>query len=151
MLETTTKDDILGLFLSHVHQSSQTRAKLSVHMISQKPRPKQVSPAAAEAFEALLHQTLPEVDVKAWKTAITNDNPTIIEFGQYWAKNLEENAKELLVQLPAIVDKYPAGDEVHKRLDATFIEDRDAFRKGLRVSVDPGPMVQWNDLPVSRF
>ncbi|KAF9482803.1 insulin-degrading enzyme [Pholiota conissans] len=152
LLDVITKDDILKLFLSRVHQSSNSRAKLSVHMISQKPRPKHVSATASEAFEGLVHQKLPEVDVKAWKTVIPNENPTIIDYGQYWAKNLKEHAKELLVQLPAIVDSYPVeGDEDRKMPDAVFIEDMKSFRNGLEVSVDPGPMVEWNDLPISRF
>lgn len=123
-------------------------------MLSKRPRPKQVSAAAAEAFEALLRQELPELDVKAWRNSITSDSPTIVEFGQYWLKNSKlETAQKLLVQLPGIVAQYPiAGDVVdQKRTNATYIEDRNAFRAGLKVSVCPGPMVEWNDLPTPRF
>ncbi|KAF8965197.1 Metalloenzyme, LuxS/M16 peptidase-like protein [Flammula alnicola] len=154
LLKAITKSDVLQLFLSRVHPSSRTRSKLSVHMISQKPHPKKVSPAAAEAFEALVHEALPEVHEKAWRTAIDNDKPTLVEFGQYWMKNLTgEDAKKLLIQLPGLVDKYPVEGEVEdrKRSDVTYIEDKKAFKDSLRVSIDPGPMVEWNDLPVPRF
>lgn len=153
-MQTITKAELVDLFLSRVHPSSESRAKLSVHMLSKRPRPKQVSAAAAEAFEALLRQELPELDVKAWRNSITSDSPTIVEFGQYWLKNLKlETAQKLLVQLPGIVAQYPiAGDVVdQKRTNATYIEDRNAFRAGLKVSVCPGPMVEWNDLPTPRF
>ncbi len=126
-------------------------------MLSKKPRPKQVSPAAAEAFETLLHQELPELDVKAWKawkSSITSNNPTVVEFGQYWLKNLKlETAQKLLAQLPGIVAQHPIeGDATdQKRINATYIEDRDAFRASLKVSEYPGPMVEWNDLPTPRF
>lgn len=154
LLQTITKAELLHLFFARVHPSSQTRAKLSVHMLSKKPRPKQVSAAAAEAFETLLRQELPELDVKAWKSSITSNNPTVVEFGQYWLKNLKlETAQKLLVQLPGIVAQHPIeGDAAdQKRMNATYIEDTDAFRASLKVSEYPGPMVEWNDLPTPRF
>ena len=52
LLETVTKDEMLSLFLTRVHPSSPSRSKLSVHMISQKTRPKRVSVEATTSFEA---------------------------------------------------------------------------------------------------
>ncbi|KDR81747.1 hypothetical protein GALMADRAFT_58881 [Galerina marginata CBS 339.88] len=149
-----TKNDILQLFLSRVHPSSKTRSKLSVHMISQKSGPKRVSVSAAEAFENLVHEAFPDIDEKAWRSAVENNNPTIIEFGQYWLKTLNsEEGKKLLAQLPDLVDQHfvEGEDEDRPRSNVTYIEDKKAFKQGLTPSVDPGPMVEWNDLPVPRF
>jgi insulysin len=145
---------MLELFLKLVHPSSPTRSKLSVHMVSQKPRPKIVSAAAAEAFEVLVHEALPGVNEKAWRTSIEEENPSLIEFENYWVKVLNsEEGKKLLGQLPSLVDIYPVEGESDDRMasNTTYIEDVKAFKAGLTASVDPGHMVEWNDLPVSRF
>jgi len=123
-------------------------------MVSQKPRPKRVSAAAAEAFEVLVRGILPEVDEKAWRTSLDEEGPSLIEFEKYWVKVLNsEEGKKLLAQLPSLVEKYPVEgeDDNYRAPNATYIEDMRAFKAGLTASVDPGPMVEWNDLPVPRF
>lgn len=154
LLQTITKGDMLELFLKQVHPSSPTRSKLSVHMVSQKPRPQRVSAAAAEAFEVLVRGALPDVNEKVWRTSVDEEDPSLIEFGKYWVKVLHsEEGKKLLAQLPSLVDKYPVEgeDDDRKAPNATYIKDMRAFKAGLTASVDPGPMVEWNDLPVPRF
>ncbi|KAF9566323.1 insulin-degrading enzyme [Agrocybe pediades] len=154
VIKSVTKQEVLDLFLTKVHPSSATRSKLSVHMVSQKAPPKVVSASAAEAFESLVHQSFPDVDVKAWRTSLDNTTPTIVDFGKYWLPILNsEEGKKLLTQLPALVDKYPieGATEDQPKPGVTYIEDRKAFKEGLTPSVDPGPMVEWNDLPVPRF
>lgn len=123
-------------------------------MLSQKPRPKRVSPAAAEAFETLVHQEFPQIDEKGWRASIDNDTPTIIEFGQYWFKALNsDRGKAILAQLPGIVEKNPVAEEgqSQQRSGVTYIKDKKTFKGNLKASVDPGPIVIWNDLPVSKF
>ena len=123
-------------------------------MVSQKTRPKKVSAAASQAFETLVREAFPDVDEKAWKESIECDNPSLAEFGQYWLKVLDSNhGRNLLAQLPDLVDKYPVDGEGEdlRRSDVIYIEDHKAFKAGLAVAVNPGPFVQWNDLPVSRF
>ena len=154
LLPTITKGDMLELFLKQVHPSSPTRSKLSVHLVSKKPRPKRVSAAAAEAFEVLVRGGLPEVNEKAWRSSVDEEDPTLIEFEKYWVKVLNsEEGKKLLLHLPSLVDKYPVeGEDDDRRApNATYIEDMKAFKAGLTASVDPGAMVEWNDLPVPRF
>jgi insulysin len=154
LLKTITKDDVLSLFMTHVHSASKTRAKLSMHIVSQKIHTKKVSLAASQAFETLVHEVFPDVDEKAWKKSVESDAPSLVEFSQYWLKVLNSNdGQKLLAQLPVLVDKYPVDGESEdrRRSDVTYIEDPKAFKAGLPVSVDPGPFVQWNDLPVSRF
>lgn len=153
-METITKADILNIFLSRVHPSAKGRSKLSVHMKSQKPRPQNLSAAAVDAFEAIVHQEHADLDVKAWKTSLATENPSLIEFGQYWLKNLKPDAaKKLLVQLPGLAQKFPLEGEEggHKRINSIYIEDKKAFKASLNVSIDPGPIVDWNDLPTPRF
>jgi insulysin len=153
-LKTITKDDVLSLFLTHVHPDSKTRTKLSVHLVSQKIRAKKVSLAASEAFETLVHEAFPDIDEKAWKDSVDSDSLNLVEFGHYWLKILNsDEGRKLIAQLPRLVDKFPVDGEGEdpKRSDVTYIEDSKAFKAGLAVSVDPGPFVQWNDLPASRF
>jgi insulysin len=154
LLETITKDDVLSLYMTHVHPASKTRTKLSMHMVSQKIRTKKVSLAASQAFETLVHEAFPDVDEKAWKESVESDGLGLVEFGHYWLKVLDsDDGRKILAQLPVLVDKYPVDGEGEdrKRSDVTYVEDSKAFKAGLTVSVDPGPFVLWNDLPVSRL
>lgn len=154
LLKTITKDDVLSLFMTHIHPASKTRAKLSIHMVSQKIRPKKVSIAASQAFETLVREAFPDIDEKAWKESGENDALNLVEYGRYWLKILDsDEGRKFLAQLPVLVDKYPVDGEGEdrRRSDVTYIEDPKAFKAGLTVSVDPGPFVQWNDLPISRL
>ncbi|KAG5637127.1 hypothetical protein H0H81_005656 [Sphagnurus paluster] len=155
LLKTVTKDDVLKLFLSHVHPSSATRCKLSVQMISQKPRPKKVSTAASLAFEKLLRAAEVDIDDAAWKESLGDGTPLAADFTNYWKQVLtsKDNAAKLLDVIPQIVEQYPVDGEGKDRIrdDVSYIKDLKEFKAGLTPSVDPGPMVQWGDLPVSRF
>ncbi|KAG6907416.1 hypothetical protein DXG01_008988 [Tephrocybe rancida] len=156
LLQSVTKEDVLKLFLANVHPSSATRSKLSVHMISQKPHAKRVSPAASQAFETLLREAGVEIDAEAWKKSLGGDGtPLATDFVNYWKQVFEtkENATQLLSAIPELVQKYPVPGESKDipRSDISYIKDLKAFKAGLTPSVDPGPMVQWGDLPVSRF
>ncbi|KAG6814549.1 hypothetical protein H0H92_000076 [Tricholoma furcatifolium] len=154
-LETVTKGDVLQLFLSRVHPSSATRSKLSIHMVSQKPRPKKVSVTASQEFAALLREAGVEVDSEVWKESLGADGtPLATDFANYWRQVLDiKDTSSLLDALPELVEKYPIPGEgkVIPRCDVTHIKDLKAFKAGLTYSVDPGPMAQWGDLPVSRI
>ncbi|KAJ7572036.1 hypothetical protein C8J56DRAFT_77488 [Mycena floridula] len=149
MLAEVTKDDILALFMSKIHSSSKTRSKLSVHMLSQKPRPQQVSMAAAEAFEALVHDANTGVDAAAWKAALGDGPLSAVSLGQYWLKALEgKKEKETLLQaFPGLLEKYPL--EVPK-LATEIIQDTRAFQSSLALSEKPVAIV-WGDLPVPKL
>ncbi|KAJ6490605.1 Metalloenzyme, LuxS/M16 peptidase-like protein [Mycena vitilis] len=156
-IEHVTKDDVLKMFLADVHPASQTRAKLSVHMQSQKPRLPRVSSAATEAFAVLVRETAVDgVTEAAWNDAPSGeDHPQLPDFVKYWAGVLGDKAggQELLGKIPDLVAKYPVpgeGEDV-RRPGVTYIEDVEAFKSTLVPSVDTGPMVQWNDLPISKF
>jgi len=157
LLKTITKDDVLKLFLSHVHPSSATRSKLSVHMISQKPRPKKISAAASQAFGALLREANVDVDENMWKESLGGDGtPLATDFANYWKQVFASkggDARKLVDAIPELVEKYTVDGEGKDpvRSDVSYIKDLKEFKAGLARSVDPGPMVQWGDLPVSRF
>ncbi|KAJ7481222.1 Metalloenzyme, LuxS/M16 peptidase-like protein [Mycena galericulata] len=141
-IQDVTKEDVLKLFLSDLHPASPTRAKLSVHMRSQKPRQLRVSSAAAETFTVL-------------DAPSSDETPPLLDFEKYWSGVLGgiPGGQDLLGMIPDLVAKFPVpgeGEDV-PRPGVTYITDVDAFKKGLGVSVDPGPMVQWGDLPVSKF
>jgi len=85
---------------------------------------------------------------------VEGDTPSLMEFGQYWLKNLNtEEGKKVLAQLPALLNKYPVAgeDDDSKRADVVYIEDQKAFKGGLLPSVNPGPLEQWNDFPQARI
>lgn len=125
-------------------------------MRSQKPRPKRVSPTAADAFESLVRDAALEVDETAWRETLGEDAPpTVSDFQGYWSKVFEGKAggEDLLKALPALVNKYPVEGEEEDSVgpDVRLIEDPKAFRGTLQVAADPGPIVQWGDLPPSKL
>ncbi|RXW22316.1 hypothetical protein EST38_g3526 [Candolleomyces aberdarensis] len=154
LLDTVTKDEMQSLFVTRVHPSSPSRSKLSVHMISQKARPKRVSVEATTAFEAAVSQQFPLVDPKAWKADL-EETPLLQDFTAYWKGKLgeDEKAQALLKTVPSLVEQYPLeGERQHfSKQGATYIQDIKQFKQSLQPSVDPGPLVEWNDLPVARF
>ncbi|KII88123.1 hypothetical protein PLICRDRAFT_160956 [Plicaturopsis crispa FD-325 SS-3] len=151
-----TKDDVLALFLSHIHPASPTRSKLAIHAPSQKPRPKKVSAAAAAAFEVLVRDAGITFAEGEWREELGGaDGCVPAEFVKYWVGVIGEggDAKTLLAAVPGLMAQYPAeGDaEPGVREGATYIEDVQAFKSGLRASEEVKPVVEWGDLPVSKF
>lgn len=126
-------------------------------MQSQKPRQLRVSYTAAEAFAMLVREkNLDSVTETAWKDAPSGEeNPPLVDFESYWSGVLGDDAlgRDLLSVIPGLVAKYPVPGEGADppRPGVTYISDVEEFKKGLLVSMDPGPMVQWGDLPVSKF
>ncbi|KAF5347143.1 hypothetical protein D9757_013657 [Collybiopsis confluens] len=153
-LKDVTKEEIYALFMSHVHPSSKTRSKISVQMRSQKVRPSRVSAAAAKVFEARVRDTGVDVASGAWKEALSDDTPGMEEFEKYWREVLGEGAAQgLLESIPKLVQEYPVPGEGQDRVrsDVTYIGDMKEFRAGLETAEDLGAMVEWGDLPVSKF
>ena len=145
----------MKLFLSNVHPSSATRSKLSIHMISQKPRAKKVSAAASAAFEVLVRESQLDFSGAIWKESLEDETPLVTDFTNYWKQVFAsmDGVDHLLDAIPGLVKKYPVDGEGEDRPrpGVTYISDLKEFKGGLKRSVDPGPMVQWGDLPSSRF
>jgi len=156
LLPSVSKEDVLKLFMSRVHQSSKARSKLSVHMLAQKEKPKPVSRAAVDAFEALVKESSLEADDQVVQQAKDKEF-TLPTFVKYWATALgkSEASIALLKQIPELLKLHPAeGDPSNDIVDTSkmqFIEDPQAFRAGLSVALDPSPLALWSDLPHSRI
>jgi insulysin len=154
-LANVTKQDILDLYNNSVHPSAPDRAKLSVHLHSRKPKPKQISEAAAQAFEEkVMAAGIMLAD------GIKDDEPggtqmSVANFVEHWENVLGDDpqANDLLADIPVLANLHPATEEdIARRLEGpTYIQDVAQFRKGLRLSEDPKPIVEWGDLPVSKF
>ncbi|KAI0076466.1 insulin-degrading enzyme [Panus rudis PR-1116 ss-1] len=156
VLQTISKDDVVRLFNTHVHPSSPTRAKLSIHMKSQKPRPKKLSTAALDAFSEYLTKKGVEFDVLAWKEEISsNGEPTAEQIGLSLKdrfKNDVEGLKEVLNQIPELVERYPALEEEESLPQGvTVIDNPASFKSTLKKSDPPRPLVEWGDLPTSKY
>jgi insulysin len=157
-LQKVSKQDVLDLFLSRVHPSASRRSKLSIHIRSQKPRPKKISTAAAQAFESIVRLNGAAI-LNEWQDELGSDQPPIADFVKYWQAILVEDkwtpdaTKELLMKIPPLMEKYPAdeGDDNAVREGATYIKDVKTFKAALTVSEDPKPLVEWGDLPLSKF
>jgi insulysin len=157
-LKNVTKQDILDLFNSRIHPSSPKRAKLAVHLHSQKPRPKKVSSAASQAFEALVQGA--GVATVNGEHTLGTDQPSMLDYLKHWHGVLmeggmaPERVKELLTKVPGLVEQYPAeGDDDDSVVikGATYIKDVKAFQASLELSEPGRPLVEWGDLPVSKF
>ena len=163
LIESVTKDEVLALFRSHVDPSSSERSKVSVHLKSQKPRPAKISVAAMEAFAQKVAEKGYVVDEQAWRDALAADGDAALDkFGQYWRDTLLAQAatvpppvaQSLTAEVPALLKQHPAADDkevvaIDERV--VFIQDPKAFRASLPVNERPRPLVEWGDLPTSRF
>ncbi|KAJ7311450.1 Metalloenzyme, LuxS/M16 peptidase-like protein, partial [Mycena albidolilacea] len=150
-IEGVTKEDVLRMFINDVHPASKTRAKLSVHMQSQKLREPRVSSAAKEAFAMLVRgKAIDGVTEAAYDDAPDEEHPQLSDFEKYWKGVLsdKQGGQELLAAISELVAKYPVpgeGEDV-SRPGVTYITDVEAFKRGLVASQDFAP-VQWGDLP----
>ncbi|KAF9265707.1 hypothetical protein L218DRAFT_957335 [Marasmius fiardii PR-910] len=160
-IQSVTKDEVLDCFMKYVHPSSPVRAKLSVHMLSQKVPPRKVSPAAAEAFETFVRQR--DLGITgASTTAFSEGEPIISEFAAHWVGVLkvaglkDEVAQTMLKQIQVLVEKYPCEgeegltDEI--REGVTYIKDAEILdlKRTLTKSAKYPPAVEWQDMVVAR-
>ncbi|KAI0032813.1 Metalloenzyme, LuxS/M16 peptidase-like protein [Vararia minispora EC-137] len=157
-LETVTKADIYAHFMSKVHPSSKTRAKVSVHCLSQKPRPGHISLAAAEAFVHEVKNVPVDVDALHWREELMADGePTTSDFAKFWQKALAGTspaiAGKLLVAMQTLVQKFPSEKDAEGSLnsDVVHIDNVLAFKESLNVSERPYPLVEWKDLPTAHL
>jgi insulysin len=153
MLGGVTKEEVLSLFLSNVHPSSSQRAKLSVHCVSCKPRPKKLSSKALLEVDAMLEKrgiTLP----LEWMDKLP-DTETIPDTLRVLKEIINDPATIDIVEreLTTLTEKYPDDSDRHGILPAGYvaIEDPKKFKDSLKVAEGAIPLVDWGDLPLSRF
>ncbi|KIK58340.1 hypothetical protein GYMLUDRAFT_45548 [Collybiopsis luxurians FD-317 M1] len=155
-LKDVTKEEVYALFMSHVHPSSKTRSKISVQMRSQKVKPKRVSAAAAEAFEAQVRELGVNAAPGSWREVLSDDTPAVEEFEKHWREVLAGKgaaSQRVLESIPKLVQEHPVPGEGQDAVQpgATYIGDMKEFRASLKPAEDLGAMVEWGDLPVSKF
>jgi len=158
-LKTINKQDVLSLFLSRVHPSSKTRSKLSIHIQSRKPRPKHISRAAANAFAVVVQENGIQAEEDDWSSSLFADGePTEVQFSSYWKNVFAADAPEgtsdrVLAALPHLLEHFPAEKDAQGLLakDVIHIDDIQAFKKSLKVSEYPKPLVAWDNTLTSKF
>ncbi|OBZ69128.1 hypothetical protein A0H81_10725 [Grifola frondosa] len=167
LLQSITKKDVISLFLGRVHPSHliiSTRAKCPFifHLQSQKARPPKISIAAMGAFEAAALRRGAVVDQQKWREELAAEGePLLAQFIKFWQDMFAQEgslvspevAEELFKTIPTITEEHPAVSDCDGKLNdgVVLIQDPKAFRASLRISEDPRPVVQWGDLPTSKF
>lgn len=162
IIPDVTKDDVLSLFKTHVHHSSPTRAKTSIHLRSQKPRPARVSEAALAAFEHKAKESGLKAGPIGWKDELfTHGEPLLTQAVSYWQPILlsedsgiaAEDGNKLLAMLSELAQQHPAqsNDEGKLKPGAVLVEDPLACRASRKVTEYPTPVVEWGDLPLAKY
>lgn len=155
LLDSVEKADILQLFRTRIDPLSSVRAKASVHMVAQKPRTRRVSWAASQAFEEKLRSGGFDPDGINDKRLFSDGPPLLTDFTEFWATALagREDTASMLAGIDQCIAMHPIeGEDVNPIVSkATYIKDVQAFKQSLGLSIDPGPMVQWGDLPTPKF
>ncbi|KAH8099586.1 Metalloenzyme, LuxS/M16 peptidase-like protein [Cristinia sonorae] len=160
VLKSVTKEDVVNFYMTYIHPSSPTRAKISVHMRSRKPPPKKINaealPAIAEHVASLGVTNIPE----GWAEELTSDGEALLEpVLTFWRELLtkeESGVKDVesaLKGISAIADKFPAESQREGSISksAVVITDPKVLKAQLKPSSPPQPVVEWGDLPVARF
>ncbi|KAL6301582.1 insulin-degrading enzyme [Sparassis latifolia] len=162
LVKSITKEDVLSLFMSRVHHSSPSRAKLSVHVRSQKKPVQRISIPAMKALEAILTQRgIHITDTEGWRELTKDGEPLVSQFVQYWQDTFggispipPELAQDAMSSLSALMERYPTQskeEEENVKEGVTMIKDPKAFKASLRKSDEPRPLVDWGDLPTSKY
>ncbi len=93
-----------------------------------------------------------------WDASLYADGePTETQFSAFWKDALvkapTETSDEVFAALPQLLEQHPAQKDAQGSLseDVIHIKDVAAFRKSLKVSEYPKPVVTWNDLPTPRI
>ncbi|KAJ9094236.1 hypothetical protein QFC21_006062 [Naganishia friedmannii] len=155
-IKSTTKQEIIDLFMTHIHPSSTTRAKLSIHMDSQAPPPADATAAfdpttaATSLVEALAAKsvTLPEDKLTLLLESEPAPGPEEIRaFAREYlsaATELPEEDRTSLEELIAAVGEADVDpkkvQEARVRSSNVVIEDIIAFKAGLLCSAAARPL-----------
>ncbi|KAG8217686.1 Metalloenzyme, LuxS/M16 peptidase-like protein [Butyriboletus roseoflavus] len=159
LLVEVVKQEVLDLFRERVHPLAKRRAKLSIHLQSQKSRAPRVSTEAMKVFETHLQGANVIIDIAAAREELDEANPTATDFINTWREILTENrvpdtdAQALIEQIPALIEQYPVPGEGTNGLPVgvTRIGELNVFKAALQISDPPKPLVKWDDLPMSNL
>lgn len=105
-----------------------------------------------------MHEHGTQVEDVDWSASLyAGGEPSELQFLAFWKDALAEVPTEvsdkLFAALPYLMERSPAEKDARGSLreDVVHIKDLLEFRKSLKVSEPPEPLVVWNDLPTSRF
>ena len=117
-----------------------------------------------EAFAQKVAEKGYSVDEQAWRDALASDGDASLDkFGNYWRDALLAQAasvpptvaQSLTAEVPGLLKEFPSADQGKDDIAAderaVFIKDPKAFRASLTVSERPRPLVEWGDLPTSKY
>jgi insulysin len=123
-------------------------------MISQKSSGRRASLDALKACEERLRSCGLDLNQLDWRKTLQDELPTLDEFFHFWNGALEgrDDRDQLLEAMAQVIAECPTGEDADSvDPNATYIEDVPAFKQGLIISTDPSPIVEWGDLPTSKF
>lgn len=154
MLDKVKKEEVLSLFRSNVHRSSSQRAKLSVHCVSRKPRPKLLSSGALGELGTVLKRhgiILPP----GW-AGESPEARTVPETLQTLKEmvNIDPAAAVIVEEeLSALAEKHPLESDRHGILleGSVAIEDSKKFRESLVVAKGVVPLDDQGYSHISRL
>ncbi|TDL24920.1 insulin-degrading enzyme [Rickenella mellea] len=160
ILQTITREEVIGLYSKFIDPASPTRSKLSVHLQPQKKAPRKFSVPASQAFLSLLRSNNVPVNEEEY-VELSSREPPIVAVKKHWEQVLHSGeisvdasvSETLLHAIDDLGKQYPAvGEgEVKLREGTTYIRDPKNFKASLKVSEHPKPVEIFYDLPVSKF
>lgn len=137
-IKQTTKQEIIDIFMKHVHYSSKTRSKLSIHMDSQVPSTSKGP--VQELMDALAAKHVPvsEDGVKE-----LGDHPSTADV-QAFARDCLVAASEIpekdRAELETAVAAFKAPEAVALRETNVYIEDIVGWKASLKCSAAARPV-----------
>ncbi|PWN29969.1 hypothetical protein BDZ90DRAFT_229012 [Jaminaea rosea] len=160
-LRSLNKQDVLDLFMRHIHPSSPERAKLAVHIQSQ-VKPKAFSIAAAQALKAAFPAKLasaPQPPAEAWEMLLSG-NSSVEAVKDFLKESFSAGgaASELLEEANKLVDSLAAehpGEAVSSSSSEALIsqegvtevaeDEPTMFKAGLVPSKAAQPVRAWKE------
>ena len=98
------------------------------------------------------------VEEAGWSSSLFVDGePTEAKFSAYWKTALvdapEGTSDRVFATLPRLLEQFTAEKDAQGSLteDVIHIDDIQAFKKSLKVSEYPKPLVAWDDVLTSKF
>lgn len=140
--------------MSYIHPSSPTRAKVSIHLQSRKPRPQKFNVEALLAMEKLaLLRGVPSVP-PGWNEQLETEGEAVLDVVVAFWKGLlakedsgvsAEVAEVLLKEIVDVAGQFPATSPYEGTVpaEAVIFTEARALKETLRVTSPAKPAVEW--------
>ncbi|KAH8927446.1 LuxS/MPP-like metallohydrolase [Atractiella rhizophila] len=129
-LRTLTKKDIIDAFMTYVHHSSKTRAKISFHIQSQAFPPSELDH---------VKKTLSLQGMESEFETFMNGRPTMEEMRSFLLEKDGQRREEIEKLIAGLKDKYSALPELEK------VEDLKEFKKTLELAPASKPVLDGKE------